>query len=327
MATPLTSFLRDQVLDRRSRLSRALQTRPDRSHLQMLLQEVDLALDRMDTGAYGLCEACHDPIEQDRLLSNPFVRLCLDHLTQSEQRALEQDLELASTIQRGLLPGKDYAADGWGVSYHYEPAGPVSGDYCDLVPGEDGGFHFIVGDVSGKGVAASMLMSHLHAMFRTLIPLRLPLNELVARASRVFCESTLPSHYATLVCGKAAGSGEIEICNAGHLPPILLAGGGYRKVNSSGMPIGLFCNEDYPSSRIQMEPGDCLFLYTDGLPEARNTSDEEFGEERLMRRVQNGRNLSAQELVNAVGQDLDVFGAAAPRYDDVSFMAIQRRRA
>ena len=112
------------------------------------------------------------------------------------------------------------------------PAGPVSGDYCDLVPGSPGHFHFLLGDVSGKGVAAAMLMSHLSAMLRTLITLDLPLSQLMERASRVFCESTLPTHYATLICGRASSSGEIEICNAGHPPPLVVQADGIVRLDA-----------------------------------------------------------------------------------------------
>jgi sigma-B regulation protein RsbU (phosphoserine phosphatase) len=138
---------------------------------------------------------------------------------------LEHDLELATRIQRGLLPDPAQALDGWEFAYHYQPARIVSGDYCDIVAA-DGAMYFLLGDVSGKGVAASMLMSHLHAMVRALISVGLPLSALLERASRVFCESTLPMHYATLVCGRATADGEVEICNAGHVPPIVVRAGG-----------------------------------------------------------------------------------------------------
>lgn len=157
----------------------------------------------MNAGTFGLCATCHDAIEPDRLLADPLTQFCLDHLTPVEQRALQQDLELASRIQRELLPKPDTRFDGWEIAYHYQPAGPVSGDYCDLIPGDADQVYFLIGDVAGKGVAAAMLMSHLSAMLRTLITVGLPLSQLMERASRVFCESTLPTHYATLVCGRA----------------------------------------------------------------------------------------------------------------------------
>ena len=113
-------------------------------------------------------------IEADRLLCNPLLRFCLDHLSQDEQRALERDLTLAAGIQRTLLPRADWAIDGWQARYHYQPANLVSGDYCDLIE-SDGSFLFLLGDVAGKGVAASMLMSNLHGTFRTLAGQHLPL--------------------------------------------------------------------------------------------------------------------------------------------------------
>jgi len=94
-------------------------------------------------------------------------------------------------------------------------AGPVSGDYCDLVSSENGDLFLHVRDVRAKGIAASMLMAHLHAIFRSLITLDLPVDQLVERANHVFADATMPAYYATLVCGRARRSGAIEICNAG----------------------------------------------------------------------------------------------------------------
>src|SRR6185369_2759205 len=112
-------------------------------------------------GTYGYCEVCKDPIEADRLLADPILRFCIDHLTPAQQHDLQEDLKLAARIQKGLLP-QAISFDGWEVCYHYEPAGVVSGDYCDLIPSQSGDLYFVVGDVSGKGVPASMLMAHLH---------------------------------------------------------------------------------------------------------------------------------------------------------------------
>src|SRR5262249_47031945 len=157
----------------------------------------------------------------DRLIADPLLCFCLDHLTAKEQQALQSDLELASRIQRGLLPDSTVRVGAWEASYRYEPLGPVSGDHCDLIPTDGGDLWFVLGDVAGKGVAASLLMSHLRAMFRALVPIGLPLHETMARASRVFCESTLPNLYATLVVGRAGADGSVELCNAGH-PPVLV---------------------------------------------------------------------------------------------------------
>jgi len=319
-ATALPIF-RDQLLDRRRRLESA--ALPAAADVARLLKEVDEALRRIDVGAFGLCETCHDPVEADRLLADPLTRFCLDHLTPVEQRALEQDLELASQIQRGLLPKTEARYDGWDFAYHYEPAGPVSGDYCDLIYGRDGTLYFALGDVAGKGVPAAMLMSHLSAMLRTLISVDLPLAALMERASRVFCESTLPSHYATLVCGRAATSGEVEICNAGHPPPLVIREQGITAIDATGLPIGMFGSEQFSSRVVRLEAGESLLLYSDGLVEAETSAGAEYGIERLSALASSGARLAPAAMVGACVRDLVAFRGAKTS-DDLTVMAIRR---
>jgi phosphoserine phosphatase RsbU/P len=321
-ATALPIF-REQLLDRRQRLERAARRR-GADEVTRLLQEVDAALGRLETGAFGLCETCHDPIEADRLLADPLTRFCLDHLTASEQRALEQDLDLASRIQRELLPKTDPRLDGWEIAYHYQPAGPVSGDYCDLIRGREGELYFAVGDVAGKGVAAAMLMSHLSAMLRTLISVGLPLATLMERASRVFCESTLPSHYATLVCGCASPSGEVEICNAGHPPPLVLRDNGITAIDATGLPIGMFSSEQFAAHAFRLEPGESVLLYSDGLIEAQGATGLEYGVERLSALATSAARELPSELVGVCVRDVTDFRGTRPLADDLTVMAIKR---
>ncbi len=324
MTTQLDNMMRDQLLQRRQRLEAAVVSAPAHEDLSHLLQEVDAALARLGAGTYGLCEVCHDPIETERLMADPLVQFCLDHLTPAQQRALEKDLELAARIQSGLLPKQTMSFDGWEASYHYEPAGAISGDYCDLVSVEGGDLYFILGDVSGKGVAASMLMAQLHAMFRTLISVGLPLNQLVERASHVFCETTLPTHYATLVCGRAGSSGEVEICNAGHLPPLMVHDHEVTPIKATGLPVGVFCNQQFSSTRLKLVPDDLLLLFTDGISEAQNKAGDEYGMERISRLAGDNRALAVKDLVGACLKDLSAFRAGAPRTDDLAIMAIRR---
>src|SRR6202521_2707287 len=228
MATAEQSYLRTELEKRRERLHEALHSPSADVSLSQLLTAVDAALSRINRGTFGICEACNDTIETERLLADPLVRFCLDHLTSAEQRALESDLSLAARIQRALLQKPGLAPDGWEVRYHYQPAGMVSGDYCDLFE-TDGGLLFMLGDVSGKGVAASMLMSHLHATFRSLAEAGLPLDRMVEDANRIFCESTLAGQFATLVVGRAAHDGLVEFVSAGHLPVLHIHCDGQRQ--------------------------------------------------------------------------------------------------
>jgi sigma-B regulation protein RsbU (phosphoserine phosphatase) len=326
MVTAIEPLLREQLINRRHKLEDAVIDFQRPAELMRLLAEVDAALDRMDLGTYGICEVCHDSVEAERLIADPLTRFCIDHLTPSQQRALEEDLELASQIQTGLLPQPHQKIDGWEVSYHYQPAGPVSGDYCDLISGEDQTLHFVLGDVSGKGVAASMLMAHLHAMFRTLTSINLPLEQMVERASRVFCESTLPTQYATLACGRANTSGEVEICNAGHLPPLLIQDGKVTSIAATGLPVGVFCSESFTVNRVHMSQGDTLFLYTDGLSESLDGTGSEYGAERLALLLSENNLLSPDSIVSLCRQELNVFADGRPPRDDLTLMAIRRTK-
>jgi sigma-B regulation protein RsbU (phosphoserine phosphatase) len=322
MATLEISFLQNQLEDRKRRLEEAIALAPHNGGLAGLLHQVDSALERMTKGSYGLCQECHDPVEQDRLLADPLVCYCLDHLSQSERTALQRDLDLASAVQRNLLPSKNLRVGNWETAYHYAPIGPVSGDYCDLIP-SNGQLFFVLGDVSGKGVAASMLMTQLHALFRSLAMMSLPLGQIVAHANRIFCEGALAGQFATLVCGLAKPTGEVEIHNAGHLPAIIAGQGGVLRIESTGLPLGMFCEAEFSATRLQMEVDDTLFLYTDGLSEAQN-ADAEYGVDRVTQLVRQQSGRRPSELIAACLHDLNSFADFSLHSDDLTMLAIQR---
>jgi sigma-B regulation protein RsbU (phosphoserine phosphatase) len=323
MAIQVTDLhlLRDQLLVRRRKLETAA-ARAQTANLVMLLDQVDRALEKVESGSYGVCEICHDTMEAERLLTDPLAEVCLDCLRPAQQRALEQDLQLAAGIQAGLLPKKDFSAGGWNVSYHYEPAGLVSGDYCDLLV-HDGRLYFMVGDVSGKGVAAALLMSNLHAMFRALVPNGLPLEQLVERANRIFCESTLPTQYATLIAGRATEWGEVEICNGGHLAPLHLSSRTVRSIDSAAPPVGMFIDQEFVSTRFQVAPGDSLVIYTDGFSETSSPDGSEYGSARLSGLLQDLCGADARRMVDACVHDHRGHRRDSQRLDDVTFMALQ----
>ncbi len=327
MATAWDDVLRNRLEERRQRLQTAAgSTRT--AELMSLLEQVESTLERLDSGPYGRCERCHHPIEQARILANPLVEFCLGCLTEEQRNAFQRDLDLAGRIQAGLLP-KNRNFKGWEVGFHYEPAGAVSGDYCDLVNDEAdlSGLVFLLGDVSGKGIAASLLMTHLHAIFRSLIPLKLPVSALVETANRIFSESTISSHYATLVCGRADGAGMVEVCNAGHCPPVVLRAGKTPEIiEASGLPVGMFCGLKYSSQKLELAPGDTLLLYTDGVSEARDRADNEYGAGRLAAVADRGRDLAPHALVSALLEDFTHFRSGEPARDDVTIMVVRRLR-
>lgn len=322
MASVEMNFLHDELAERKRRLQAAVALTPQDENLAVLLREVDSALERFAAGTYGICEVCHDSVEPERLLADPLVRFCLDHLSGLERDALQRDLDLASELQRRLLPPADLRAAGWETSYHYAPIGPVSGDYCDLYP-TDGQLFFMLGDVSGKGVAASLRMAQLHALFRSLIGMGLAPCQIVAHVNRFLCDSALAGQYATLICGRAQSDGAVELFNAGHLPALAVGCKGVRLLESTGLPLGMFREASFAPTGLQLCEGEILFLYTDGLSEARKENDE-YGIERLMNLAARQSAPTAAGFISACLEDLRGFAGANPGFDDLTMMAVRR---
>ncbi len=325
MASVEVDFLHSQLEQRKCRLEAALALAPSNIGLAGLCgrsirhsnawQRERMASARSATTA------------SKRIACSPirWVRYCLDHLTATGRASLQRDLDLASQLQRNLLPQCGLSTASWETCYHYAPLGPVSGDYCDLIV-SDGQLFFILGDVSGKGVAASMLMAQLHALFRSLIGIGLPLSQIIAHVNRVFCQSVLTGLYATLACGQAKQTGEVEIHTAGHLPVLVAGRDKVHRVDSTGFPLGMFQETEFAVTRLQLEAGDTLFLYTDGLSEASNPArnqDDEYGVDRLAHLVRGQAALSPTELISACLNDVSAFTDSSPYADDLTLLAIR----
>lgn len=319
------AVIRDGLIERRRRLEDAADRLPRAGQLRELMGEVDRALSRLSGGTYGLCETCGDPVEPERLAVDPLLCRCLDHLTASERRALEQDLQLTWRIQSELLPARDLRVGPWEATCHYEPVGHASGDCCDLVAADDDEVFFLVGDVSGKGLAASMLMASLQAIFRSLASLRLPLREMVERANRLFCDSvgSGTGRYATVVCGWARRGGSLEICNAGHCSPLWHRGEAIDRVPATGLPLGLFCSSPFEVSVLEVPPGGGLLLYTDGLTETRDPAGNEYGASRLVELLRARGGLAGREILSACLDDVAAFRDGVARADDLTAMFLR----
>lgn len=324
MSIDLDLLMQEQLVERRERVASAISVAGPDPQLTALLREVDAALERFQSGTYGLCDGCHETVEADRLIANPLERFCLGCLSPNEQRALEDDLNLASQIQRGLLPCRNLRVDGWRFGYCYEPARLVSGDYVDIIQNGEEDLYFILGDVSGKGVAASMLMAKLHAVFRSLIPLGLGVDQLTERASRLFRDSTLPGQYATLICGRASKDGAVSICNAGHPPALFSHSGKIEQIRATGFPLGMFPTQKFSVGTVRLQSGDTLLLYTDGVPDALNGRNEEYGISRLIDITATSSSFAPEELVANCLSDVSTFREGSPRIDDISIMGIRR---
>jgi sigma-B regulation protein RsbU (phosphoserine phosphatase) len=324
MTTTLEA-VRDELFDRRERLA-GLAVTVRESQLVELLRQVDSALERLDGGNWGQCAVCLGHVEHDRLDADPLVTVCLECLSPAERKALERDLETAARVQAALLPPRQLQHDGWEVSLLWEPLGPVSGDHYDLQRprSADEPLHLVVGDVSGKGVSASLIQSHLHALFRTLASPELSLAGLLSRANRLLCEVTLPAMYATLLAARLYPDGRFELASAGHNRPLLADRRGVRPVEGSGLPLGLFCEAEYVTRDLQLARGDTLLLYTDGWTEAATDDEGEYGIGRAAAVLRRVKDQPLADLLAACRRDMEEFLDGAPRGDDLTLLALRR---
>jgi phosphoserine phosphatase RsbU/P len=319
------SVLRIDLEKRRTQLEAALEQESS-ARLEHLLGEVDRALELVKARDYGICKTCHEPIGDQALDAFPLLEFCLEHLTPAEQQGLERDLELASRIQSHLLPERRLTHAGWEVYYHYEPAGPVGGDYCDLVTPHPEAVYFFLGDAAGKGVAASLLTAQLYGLVRTLVALDVPLTTMLERANRSFCETTPPGLYATLVAGRALKDGAVELVNAGHPAPLLLRDSQAIPLEATGQPLGLLCDTTYQTRRIELEPGETLLLFTDGFSEAQSPASVEYGTARAARIASARHGRGPEALVRDCLADWNTFRGGVSRTDDLTLMAVGRGR-
>lgn len=317
-------LVRQQLVDRRARLVAALPTAPGQSGIHGLLAQVDAALERVEAATFGLCAACHDPIEPERLAADPLIELCLDCLTDGQRRALELDLALAARLQSGLLPPRTLHHSGWDVAFGYRAARVVSGDYCDAIVGQHDRLHVIVGDVSGKGVSAALLMAQLHALFRTLASLAPSMEHMFSQVNDTLCKTALATHYATLVGTSAGSDGEVTVVNAGHPPPLVYQHGHVSEVDSAGLPLGMFSGQDYRATSVTLDPDDFLVLYSDGITEAENDTGQEFGRERLAGVVTQHAELPPSDLVRHVEAAVLAFSGASSHVDDRTVAVFRR---
>jgi sigma-B regulation protein RsbU (phosphoserine phosphatase) len=315
------SLFRRELIERRHRLEAAAE-RSEANQIIKLLDAVDDALGRIDRGDFGMCEACDEPIERELLFDDPLARICLECLSDSQRRALEHDLNLASTIQRRLLPQQEFNAPGWEGYYHYQPHGAVSGDFCDVI--QNGAETFVLfGDISGKGVSAALLMSHLSAIFRGLTDSGAPLVSIMERANRLFSTAIPAGSFATLVAARLLPDGEVELSNAGHVPPIV-QNGRINRLPPDGVPLGLFGQSTFTSQRLRLEKGDRLVLVTDGLIESRNGDGEEYGIDALSSLVETSAHAGPCDLTDLLLADATRFREGRPADDDTTLMVIRR---
>ena len=249
------------------------------------------------------------------------------HREAVEKEKIEREIELAASIQRVLLPSVLPDVPGLEVAGGNRPTRQVGGDYFDVLPLPDGSVVLCVADVSGKGVPAALLVSTVHACVHLLLDGGgLDLPSLVARLNRHLYGFSVTRKYATLFLARyEPATRTLRWVNAGHNPGLLVSGEGLTLLESGGVPVGMLPGVTHPEEKTSLSPGDLLVLYSDGITEANDPREEEFGMERLTRLVRAGASLPAAELSASIFDEVSSFAAGQPQYDDQTVLVARVR--
>jgi len=253
------------------------------------------------------------------------------HKAALERAAVQRDLDLARELQGGLLPKvfpTREEAPGIELFARLEPAKEVSGDLYDFFPIEPGKMCFVVGDVSGKGIAAGIFMAVTRTLIRaTAVPGRGPV-EIMNRVNAQLAKENQASLFVTMILGIVdTATGRMVYGQGGHNPPILVPVQGKPTYEpAGGMPLGVFEDAKFGERELQLKPGETLLVYTDGVTEAMNQAKDLFGEDRLEKAVTGVADLSPEKIAERVIEQVEGFVLEAERSDDITLLAIQRRK-
>jgi phosphoserine phosphatase RsbU/P len=250
----------------------------------------------------------------------------------ADRVTMKRDLEIAREIQHWLVPERPPVVPNVDIAFATRPQNTVAGDYYDafLRPGAEGdggqSLLMVVADVAGKSVPAALLMATFQASIRALAARPGDLDELAKDLNRYACDHSLSGMRFTtaFIAEYGVTSHRIRYINAGHNPPFLRrASGSLVRLSEGGLPFGIDTTANYHSEPVSVEPGDLLVIFTDGLPEAVDSSGSEYGEVRLQNRIEHFTTESAAAVLAAVMTDVDAYVAAARQHDDITCMAVR----
>jgi sigma-B regulation protein RsbU (phosphoserine phosphatase) len=248
------------------------------------------------------------------------------HREMLEKHRIEQQLRIAKDVQLALLPAASPALDGYDIAGTNVPTWEIGGDYFDYLPQPDGRLGVTIADVSGKGVAAALIMATFRAALRAQRVRHMTLDAIAGRLNRILLDSMDRSRFVTAFYGLLEPrTGEFGFTNCGHNPPLLLRAGGTRDLLASGGPaLGMWHGATFEPGAAAVLPGDTLVLYTDGVVEVMSPSGEMFGVDRLEDVIRRRRTDSARDLVDAVVEETRAFAGRRGYEDDFTLVILRR---
>jgi serine phosphatase RsbU (regulator of sigma subunit)/pSer/pThr/pTyr-binding forkhead associated (FHA) protein len=243
----------------------------------------------------------------------------------TEKARLDRELQLAAEIQRALLPDALQSGFHFDVAAASNACRAIGGDFFDYFNLPDGHFAFALGDVAGKGPPAALLTAMIQGVFAAQVTSVGSPAELMAQVNRALIRRAIQSRFATVMYGMLAPDGRLVYSNAGHNPPILIGRTGMRRLEVGGLILGLFPHATYEEDTIQLENGDTLVVFSDGVTEALNAAEEEFGEERLLACVDEHRACAPEAILAEILASVRTFAASAVQNDDVTALVLRYR--
>jgi len=242
---------------------------------------------------------------------------------QAHSHLQDQELGKAREIQEGLLPKTIPQLRGLEVSGAWQPARVVGGDYFDVLKFSERKIGICIGDVVGKGISAALLMANLQASFRAIATESISPGKLCQKLNEVFCNNLAPDKFVTFCyCTIDAADHRLTYACAGHCPPLVLHGSGATVfLKEGGTPLGIDPDRKYADTEALLEPGDRLLLYTDGLTEAMDSAEQEFGEPRLVELGNRNVAMNAAELVKTIMNEVSSFSGGSFQ-DDFTLVVV-----
>jgi phosphoserine phosphatase RsbU/P len=244
----------------------------------------------------------------------------------TEKGRLEQELQLAAEIQRALLPEALQSGPHFEVAAASIPCRAIGGDFFDYFNLPDGHFAFAVGDVAGKGPPAALLTAMIQGAFASQVTSVRSPAALMAHVNRTLIRRAIQSRFATVMYGTLSPDGRLTYSNAGHNPPVLLGRNGVRRLDKGGLILGLFPQATYEEETLELEDGDTLVVFSDGVTEAMNTAGDEFGEERLLPCLNEHRGSTPEKLRDRILASVRTFAASAAQNDDLTALVLRYRK-
>ncbi len=243
-----------------------------------------------------------------------------------EKQRMEEELNLARSIQRQLLPSELPKIDGYQVSAINIPSKEVGGDYYDIIPISENEYGVCIADVSGKGAGAALLMANLQAGLHALKPKTGNMADMIGRINNLIYQNTDLDKFITFFYGVLNQTeNTFTYCNAGHNPPYLLeTSGGTKELMTGGLVLGMMPDMIYEVETITLKSTESMLLFTDGITETVNENDEEYAEERLQDLLKENKETNPDTLVNLILERLQIFQQSTPQIDDMTMIAIKK---